>query len=135
MKNLLVFAVLLLALSCNKQASNQLATEQETKAGKGKGHQQEVAQSPAFFITHNPDGTFTIDYNGLTGQVWLFFRAGDSLSTVSGNVIPVVGMSFYRNPVTVIQPTITGTYYQAVLYTGNYLDANTWVESWSNVVQ
>lgn len=130
----LVIAVLILVSSCTKQASSR--GELATKQNKGKGHQNEVALTTqsAFTITHNPDGTFSVDYNGLTNQVWMFFRWGDSLQA-SGNVYPISSQSYYLNPVTTIIPNGSGTYYQAVLYTGDPSNSAGWVASWSNVVQ
>ena len=114
MKQLLVFALIL--MSCNKQASDQLAT----KANKGKGHVAEATLDAPFTITNNHNGTFTVDYKGITNFDWMFFRGSDSLSTVSGNVYPAMTQSFWKNQVTIFTPwpSLSGyTYYQMVIVT------------------
>lgn len=139
MKKLSVIAVLIAItlFSCTKQASNQLATEQSRK---GKGHPQIESVLTSMTLTHNTDGTFSIDYGGATDVVWMFFRWGDSLS-VSGNVIPVSSQSFYLNPLTTFTANGSGLYYQSVVVTGTTTpDANgvigaDWIFNYSNVVQ
>ncbi len=132
MKKIIVGVIIAITLfSCTKQASNQLATE-ETK--RGRGHNQQVEALATMTLTNNGGGSFSIDYGGATDIVWVFFRGGDSLS-VSGNVIPAWGQSFYLNPVTTFTAWGTGIYYQAVIATGNVNDAAGWIFTYTNVVQ
>ncbi len=143
MKQLLVIAVLMLSLaSCTKQASPNLRPKgnSEVTSKKGKGNAVTLATTATMTLTHNGDGTFSIDYGGATDVVWMFFRWGDSLS-VSGNVIPVSSQSFYLNPVTTFPANGSGLFYQSVVVTGTTTpDANgiigaDWVFNYSNVVQ
>jgi len=137
MKKIIVIAVLAITLiSCTKQAEQQSATE--TKRGRGHNAVAEAVLSTVT-LTHNSNGSFTIDYGGATDVVWMFFRWGDSLS-VSGNVIPVAAQSFYLNPITTFTANGSGLYYQAVVVTGSTAPVNgvvgaDWITTYSNVVQ
>jgi hypothetical protein len=92
-------------------------------------------------LSNNGGGSFGINYGGATNIIWMFFRGGDSLSTVSGNVYPTASQSFYQNPVTTFTANFTKTYYQSVVTTGSMeRDANgvlgaDWVFTYTNVVQ
>jgi len=127
MKNIiLIFAVVLMA-SCTKQANDELATR------KARGHSV-LAEVSAMTLTDNGDGSFSIDYGGATDVTWVFFRTGNELAA-NGNVVPLNTMSFYQNPVTTFQSRISGTYYQAVIVTGDPTVVNGWTETYTNVVQ
>ena len=124
----LITAVLAITLfSCTKQVSDELATR------KAKGHIT-LAEVSAMTLTNNGDGTFSIYYGGATNITWVFFRTGDELAA-NGNVVPLNSQSCYNNPVTIINSRISGTYYQAVVVTGDPTVVNGWTETYTNVVQ
>jgi hypothetical protein len=99
-----------------------------------------VLAAAAATLTNNGGGSFSINYNGETNIVWMFFRGGDSLSTVSGNVYPTASQSFYQNPVTTFTSNFTRAFYQSVVVTGsttpdiNGVVGADWVVTYSNVV-
>lgn len=141
MKQILVFALMLIFASCTKQAKpeNGFATN------KGKGHNQFEAitqgTTATITLTNNGGGNFSIDYGGATDFVSAYFRAGNELSSPSSNVIPLGGTMYFLTPVTSFQSTITGTFYQIVVVTGSkervdgVVYGSGWVMNYSNVVQ
>lgn len=139
MRNLIIIAVLLITVfGCTKQATDQLATEQSKKGG---NHHPQTEVVAAMTLTHNADGTFSIDYGGATDVIQVLFRSGDSLSTISGNLNPTSVQKLIAPPIgSFTSYVLPNIYYQAVIVTGTWeRDANgilgaNWVFTYTNVV-
>lgn len=103
-------------------------------------NQVTLATEDAPILINNGGGSFSINYNGATDMIYSYFRGGDSLSTVSGNVYPRQTQSIFTTDLT-FTANFTRTYYQqVVIYGSKTPDANgvigaDWVVKYSNVVQ
>lgn len=93
MKYILVFALIVLA-SCTKQASNQLATEEETKANKGKPSTQATASLET--LSNPAPNTLQWTVPALTGdEVYIGFYV-EWGNDVSGIFQKVSGFKIFK---------------------------------------
>jgi len=133
MKNLIIAVLAITLFSCTKETSSP---ELETK--KVKNVPQSEAVLAAMTLTHNADGTFSVDFGGATDVIYVYLVWGNSLSG-SGNVIAIAsGETLNANGTYTAWGS--GTFYQAVVTTGSLVPVNgvvgtDWVFNYSNVVQ
>jgi hypothetical protein len=134
MKKLLIISFLAIAFSCTKEVG---VSEEQVKKVKNNPQAEAVLAST---LTHNSDGTFTIDYGGATNVVWLFLRSGNSLYP-NGNVIPENSQSWYLQAPGTFSSWVSGAWYQAVIVRGttqpdaNGVVGSAWIEEFTNKVQ
>ena len=131
MKKLIIALIAITLFSCTKET----IPVEESKRGRGNNPQSEAVL--AMTLTHNTDGTFSIDFGGATNVIYVYLVWGNSLS--SGNVIAVAsGETLNANGTYTAWGS--GTFYQAVVTTGSLVPVNgvvgtDWVFNYSNVVQ
>jgi len=132
MKNLIIALIAITLFSCTKETG---VTEEQTKKVKVNPQAEAVL---AMTLTHNTDGTFSINFGGATDVIYVYLVWGNSLS-VSGNVIAIAsGETLNANGT--YTPWGSATYFQAVVTTGSLVPVNgvvgtDWVFNYSNVVQ
>jgi hypothetical protein len=132
MKNLIIALIAITLFSCTKETG---VTEEQTKKVKVNPQAEAVL---AMTLTHNTDGTFSINFGGATDVIYVYLVWGNSLS-VSGNVIAIAsGETLNANGTYTAWGS--GTFYQAVVTTGSLVSVNgvvgtDWVFNYSNVVQ
>jgi len=132
MKNLIIAVLAITLFSCTKETSSP---ELETKKVKNVPQSEAVT---AMTLTHNADGTFSVDFGGATDVIYVYLVWGNSLSG-SGNVIAVAsGETLNANGTYTAWGS--GAFYQAVVTTGSLVPVNgvvgtDWVFNYSNVVQ
>ena len=132
MKKLLIALIAITLFSCTKETG---VTEEQTKKVKVNPQAEAVL---AMTLTHNTDGTFSINFGGATDVIYVYLVWGNSLS-VSGNVIAIAsGETLNTNGTYTAWGS--GTFYQAVVTTGSLVSVNgvvgtDWVFNYSNVVQ
>jgi hypothetical protein len=133
MKYLIIAVLAITLFSCTKETG---VIEEQTK--KVKSVPQAEAVLAAMTLTHNSDGTFSIDFGGATDVIYVYLVWGNSLS-VSGNVIAIAsGETLNTNGTYTAWGS--GTFYQAIVTTGSLIPVNgvigvNWVFNYSNVVQ
>ena len=132
MKKLIIAVLAITLFSCTKETG---VTEEQTKKVKVNPQAEAVL---AMTLTHNTDGTFSINFGGATDVIYVYLVWGNSLS-VSGNVIAIAsGETLNANGT--YTPWGSATYFQAVVTTGSLVPVNgvvgtDWVFNYSNVVQ
>ena len=131
MKKLLIALIAITLFSCTKETSSP---ELETKKVKNVPQSEAVT---AMTLTHNSDGTFSVDFGGATDVIYVYLVWGNSLS--SGNVVAIAsGETLNANGTYTAWGS--ATYFQAVVTTGSLVPVNgvvgtDWVFNYSNVVQ
>jgi hypothetical protein len=132
-KDIIIALIAITLFSCTKETG---VTEEQTK--KVKVNPQAEAVLAAMTLTHNSDGTFSIDFGGSTDVIYVYLVWGNQLS-VSGNVIAIAsGETLNANGTYTAWGS--ATFYQAVVTTGSLIPVNgvvgtNWVFNYSNVVQ
>ena len=132
MKNLIIAVLAITLFSCTKETG---VTEEQTKKVKVNPQAEAVL---AMTLTHNTDGTFSINFGGATDVIYVYLVWGNSLS-VSGNVIAIAsGETLNTNGTYTAWGS--ATYFQAIVTTGSLIPVNgvvgtDWVFNYSNVVQ